>query len=70
MTETTPYRQPDYAAAAAVVRDLFGGCLDPSMTGITLTINACGVCARCVRDWTPEAKAIVDAAQNPPSEET
>ncbi len=60
---STQLSEPDYQAATTVVRDLFGGsCLDPPPLGITLDMSSCGVCAACSRDWTPEARAIVDAA--------
>lgn len=68
MTDTKSRSAPDYAAAAVVVRDLFGmGCENPRPLGITLTPTPCGECRECKRDWTPEARMIVDAAQNQPS---
>lgn len=64
MTEPqrSPSRAVDYQAAATVVRELFGqSCAFPTM-GITLDLTPCGRCTHCRRDWTPEARVIVDAA--------
>lgn len=54
---------PNYEAATQIVKELFGTvCLYPRMPGATMEPIPCGKCLDCLRDWTPEAKAIVDAS--------
>ena len=52
----------NYEAATQIVKELFGRCDDVKLSRATQDVYPCGQCRDCRRDWSGEAKAIVDVA--------